>query len=151
MSGKPLFSTLASLAVIACLASPAKAEVYYDVVVTNPPPSPRYEVVPVSRSGHVWAPGYWNWKHSRHVWTPGHWVEARPGYVWVNERWEHDGNEWRLARGYWSDERTLGDREWRRYGERDWDNRDWDRQGAHERYRTPNDPSHHVVKVRHNG
>ena len=76
-----------------------EARVYVDVTV--PPPPPRVEVVPASRVGYVWAPGYWEWRGRRHVWVNGYWVRERRGYHWRPNRWEEHEGRWRFDRGRW--------------------------------------------------
>jgi len=80
------------------------------------PPRARTEVVPPSRSGYVWTPGYWRWEGRRHVWVPGHWMRERPGYYWVPERWVSKNGRHQFEPGRW--ERRQEDRE-RRHEERD--------------------------------
>ena len=72
-----------------------------DVVIRVAPPQLRTEVIPVSRRGYVWVPGYWNWRGHRHVWVPGVWVRERRGYVYQPHRWEQRGDGWFLNRGRW--------------------------------------------------
>jgi hypothetical protein len=82
-------------------APPASARTYVDVNIGyGRPPPPRYEHV-IVRSGWVWAPGHWSWRHHHYVWVPGHWVRERRGYVWVGPRWEPYGPNWRYHDGYW--------------------------------------------------
>lgn len=81
--------------------TPAFARVDVAVVIGVPPPVPMVEVVPVTRPGYVWAPGYWAWHLDRHIWIRGHWVVERPGYLWRPDRWVQAGPQWQLHRGYW--------------------------------------------------
>ena len=65
------------------------------------PPAPRYEVVPRQRAGHVWAPGYWDYRNHRHRWVSGSWVRERPGYYYTSPTWVQRGDRWYLQRGGW--------------------------------------------------
>jgi hypothetical protein len=123
---------------ISAISAPASAAVgiYLDVA----PPAPRYEVVPASRVGFVWAPGYWDWRNGRHVWVRGHWVRERRGMYWHPDRWEQLDGRWTLQRGSWNREewreRRLAEGAPRREGLRD---RDGD--GVPDRYdRAPDNP-----------
>ena len=62
---------------------------------------PRYEVVPASRRGYVWTPGYWNWGKHGYVWIAGSWRRARPGYLYHHPRWVRSGNRWDYRPAYW--------------------------------------------------
>jgi hypothetical protein len=104
---------------VGTVAAPAAAAVYVQVA----PPPLRTEPVPGPRRGHVWVPGYWEWRHHRHVWVPGHYVVSRPGYRYVGPTWVDRGGRWYFERGGW------------RRGDRDGD-------GVPNRYdRHPNDPT----------
>lgn len=104
--------TLAALVAIGAalyLPLPAMAQhVGVNIVIGNPPPPPRYEVVPTARRGYVWAPGYWNWNGRRHVWVRGHWEHARAGYVYVRPEWQRSRDGWHLQRGGWRADRRHG-------------------------------------------
>ena len=73
-------NTLAILAAASATFSVAAVAAPVVVDVRVAPPPPRYEVVPASRPGSVWVPGYWDWRGHRHVWVTGHWERARYGY-----------------------------------------------------------------------
>jgi hypothetical protein len=77
----------------------ARAGVGIDIEIA--PPAPRVEVVPAPRRGHVWAPGYWDYRGRTHVWVPGHWVGERRGYHWAPDHWEQRGPRWHHERGHW--------------------------------------------------
>jgi len=93
--------TLTVLAVAsATISVSAVAASYIDVHVGPPPP--RHEVVPAARAGHVWVPGYWDWRHGRYHWVAGHYVRHRPGYYYEPVRWAYrDGRYYRS--GGWRD------------------------------------------------
>lgn len=80
---------------------PSIAQNGVSIFLNSAPPAPRYESIPAPRSGHVWAPGYWNWDGSRHVWVAGHWEVARNGYEYQRSEWMRDNDGWRLNRGGW--------------------------------------------------
>jgi hypothetical protein len=85
----------------ATYAPPAAAQVSVGVDVRLGPPAPRFERVPPSRVGYVWAPGYWRWNGHRHVWANGYWVRARPGYRYRPAYWVHGRHGWRFHEGHW--------------------------------------------------
>src|SRR3954452_17108976 len=100
MLKKMLFAAMVASAVTtaAVMPLPAAAQVYVQVA----PPPMRTEVIPAPRHGHVWVPGYWEWRGHRHVWIPGTWVVARPGYAYVAPMWIERNGRWYLERGRWN-------------------------------------------------
>jgi hypothetical protein len=74
-------------------------KVVVDIEVAPPPA--RVEVVPASRAGYVWAPGYWRWDRGHHVWVKGYWVRERRGYHWTAHRWQERGKRWHFEAGHW--------------------------------------------------
>ena len=82
-----------------------------EIFINVPPPEVRYEVVPSARTGHVWAPGYWNWHGNRHVWTKGHWERERVGYFYHPHRWTEREGHWYQERSRWDRNRPNGDRD----------------------------------------
>lgn len=83
------------------IAAPALSSAAVLVDVDVAPPAPRVEVVPATRAGFVWAPGYWAWRGHEHVWVRGHWIRERPGYHWVPDAWVAAGPRWHYVRGHW--------------------------------------------------
>jgi hypothetical protein len=79
--------------------SPARARGVVDIEVQPPPP--RVVVVPASRPGYVWAPGYWRWNGRSHVWTDGRWIRERRGYHWVPSHWEERHGRYHFEEGHW--------------------------------------------------
>ncbi|HEY8099235.1 MAG TPA: YXWGXW repeat-containing protein [Burkholderiaceae bacterium] len=79
----------------------AMAQVGVNVIIGTPPPPPRHEVIPTSRRGYEWAPGYWNWNGRRYVWIAGHWERVHPGHHYERPEWRQDNNGWHLNRGGW--------------------------------------------------
>jgi hypothetical protein len=145
MKRKLLLAALAA-ASMGLTALPAAAEggSYHDVA----PPAPRYAVVPSSRPGYVWQPGYWQWRDGRHVWARGHWVRERKGYYWHPSRWDERNGRWVFERGRW-DRQRWADNRYHRRGERDMDrdgvpnrvDRDRDGDGVPNRFDDrPNNP-----------
>jgi hypothetical protein len=70
--------------------------------VRLPPPSERRETIPPPRPGHVWIPGYWDWKGDRYAWISGHWEAERRGCHWVPHRWISRNGRWVLQAGGWA-------------------------------------------------
>jgi hypothetical protein len=87
--------------IAAACACPIASEARVYATVGIAPPPPRVEVVPTARRGHVWAPGYWEWRGRHHVWVKGHWVPARVGYRWVPHHWVERNGRWYMERGHW--------------------------------------------------
>ncbi len=105
LTGKITAAALLAVAAAGFSAGTLAAPVNVDIRVGPPPP--RVEVVPAPRRGHVWVPGYWNWRGHRHYWVGGTWVRERRGYVYHQPTWVHDGDRWRFNRGAWA----RGDRD----------------------------------------
>lgn len=95
------FAAALTLGVAAFMPLPAAAQIGLNVFVDTAPPAARYESIPAPRSGHVWAPGYWNWDGNRHVWIAGHWEIERRGYQYQRSEWSRADDGWRLNRGGW--------------------------------------------------
>lgn len=105
MLKKMLFAAMVASAITTAAVMPLPASA--QVVVQVAPPPLRHEVVPAPRRGHVWVPGYWEWRGRRHVWIPGTWVVARPGYAYVAPAWVERNGRWYFERGRWN----RGDRD----------------------------------------
>ena len=84
---------------------PSMAQADLQIYIGSAPPAPIYERVPGTRHGHVWAPGYWEWRGHRHAWVPGHWIAARPGYVYAAPRWHQRQGRWYMEPGRWDRDR----------------------------------------------
>ena len=76
--------------------------------VRMPPPNPRRESVPPPRAGHVWVPGFWDWRNARHTWVVGHWVPERRGCHWTPHRWVSRDGRWYFQPGGWSSDTLNG-------------------------------------------
>jgi hypothetical protein len=83
------------------------ARVYYaepaPIVVTQAPPAPLYESVPVAPGpDYVWISGHWHWNGGRWVWNRGYYGR-RPhrGAVWVAPRYEARAGGSVFIGGYW--------------------------------------------------
>ncbi len=49
-----------------------------DVVVPNPAPPARHEVIPAPPgNGYFWIPSSWIYENQRWIWLPGHWQAPR--------------------------------------------------------------------------
>ena len=81
---------------------PAVARTDVDLILNFGPPAVRYEAVPAPRRGHVWTPGYWDYRSNRHAWVAGSWVRERPGYYYQQPQWVVQGDRWHLNRGRWN-------------------------------------------------
>jgi len=86
--------------------------------IGTPPPAPVVEVVPESRPGYFWMPGYWAWEGHRHVWVKGAWEKERPGYAYAPGRWEQRGDRWHFEPGSWKEQRAVEHRNEERREER---------------------------------
>ncbi len=90
-----------------CIVERPRARVYYaepaPIIVTQAPPSPLYEQVPVAPGpDFVWIAGHWHWNGNRWVWNRGYYARPpRRGAVWVAPRFEaHEGGSVFIG-GYW--------------------------------------------------
>lgn len=95
------FAAALTFATASVMSQPALAQTGISMSINAAPPAARYESIPAPRSGHVWAPGYWNWDGSRHAWVAGRWEIARDGYQYQRTEWVRDNERWRLNRGGW--------------------------------------------------
>lgn len=101
---KTLLNTVAVLGM--AVATPSFAD---DIIVTVEPPVVKTETIPESRTGYVWAPGYWEWQTSikQYAWVPGRWLEVQAKSHWVPEHWEKlSDNRWRFVPGHWETEKS---------------------------------------------
>jgi hypothetical protein len=78
-----------------------------EIIVRRAPPPMRDEAAPPPRRGHVWVPGYWDWRGNRHVWVNGTFVRERRGYVYRQPTWQERDGRWVYSRGGWG----RGDRD----------------------------------------
>jgi len=153
---KRTFTLAALIALGAAFAPvPSMAQTDFQIYIGSAPPAPIYERVPGPRHGHVWAPGYWEWRGHRHAWVPGRYVVARPGYVYYAPRWQQRNGGWYMEPARWDRDRNGvpdryerrgyapvyaggGYRDGRDYyyreGRRDGYHRDRDRDGIPDRY-----------------
>lgn len=102
MKSPLILAALIAIGSAATIPLSAQAQPHVSVVISNAPPAPIYERIPGPRRGHVWAPGYWEWRGHRHDWVPGHYVVARPGYVYAPPSWHHRGNRWVMEPSRWN-------------------------------------------------
>ncbi len=73
------------------------------IIVDEPPPGPRLELVPVSPgSDYFWIRGHWTRSTGVWKWIPGAWVHRlRPGAFWIDGQWARHGRNWIWLQGYW--------------------------------------------------
>ena len=74
-----------------------------NVTVTQAPPPPQVEVVPVAPGpDFYWVPGYWYWGGGGWVWFGGRWT-IRPWHsaIWVRGGWLRGRGGWRWHGGHW--------------------------------------------------
>jgi hypothetical protein len=72
-------------------------------VVTQAPPPPQVEVVPMAPGrDYYWVPGYWCWGSPGWVWIGGSWT-IRPwhGAIWVRGGWVGHRGRWGWHGGHW--------------------------------------------------
>ena len=84
-----------------CATSPPARHARGVDIVVRPPPA-RVLVVPASRPGYVWAPGYWRWSGRRYSWVDGVWLRERRGFGWEPAHWEERGGRWHFEPGHWA-------------------------------------------------
>lgn len=110
MTRNPLKLFFATVLCLGALATPALAQINISIDLGSAPPPPRYEVMPESRPGWFWVPGFWYWEGHRHHWSKGHWERVRPGYQWVPARWEERGDRHHYEPARWEPEHRERDR-----------------------------------------
>ncbi len=89
-------------AALSAAAFPAAARTNVDFFVNIGPPPVYREMIPPSRAGYAWAPGYWDWRYGRYYWVGGTWSRHRAGYYYEPVRWHNrDGRYYRA--GGWRD------------------------------------------------
>jgi len=73
------------------------------VLVQQPPPAPRVEVVTAAPGpGFYWAPRYWSWRGGAWIWIGGCWApRPYPGAVWLGGRWGWGGRGYVWIGGRW--------------------------------------------------
>lgn len=71
-------------------------------VVSQPPPPPREETIPLAPLlSSVWVPGYWAWNNAWQ-WVAGHWAQPPGGTAtWVPGQWVPQGQNWLWRPGHW--------------------------------------------------
>lgn len=104
-----LGAVLAAASLGALVPVAATAQTY--TIVRVAPPAPMQEVAPAARRGHVWAPGYYDYRGNQYVWVQGHWLRDRPGHEWRDARWIERNGEWRRVGGDWERRGPNGDRD----------------------------------------
>jgi hypothetical protein len=73
-----------------------------EVAVSQAPPPPLVEVVPVAPGpGYLWVGGRWGWVGTRWVWRPGRHVVVRPGYQFRPGHWQARPHGWVYVRPHW--------------------------------------------------
>ena len=140
-------AVLAAASIGALVPVAANAQTY--TIIRVAPPAPLQEVIPAPRRGHVWAPGYYDYRGNQYVWVQGQWMRERQGQEWRQARWvETRDGEWRRVGGGW-ERRGWGDRDHdgipNRYDNRNNNlrpNGDRDGDGVRNRHdRFPNNPN----------
>jgi hypothetical protein len=102
-------SLIVLAAVLPWLAGCVERQVVVDrgtpVVVAQPPPAARVEVIPAAPGppeAWVWQPGHWRWDGREYVWIPGRYA-GRPHRVaqWVPPHWEPRPGGYAFIEGHW--------------------------------------------------
>ena len=114
-----LLQTLAISTLLLGSASPARAQISFDLRFGRPLPPPRaYRVLPPPGPDYVWVEGYWYPRGSRYLWHNGYWT--RPPYddaYWVAPYYsggEYFAGHWEGSRG-----NVFHDHRWDRSRRRD--------------------------------
>ena len=96
-------AVIASFATLSAWSLPSAGAPRVAVDIDVAPPAPQYEVIPPSREGYVWSPGYWRWddEHHRHAWVGGEYIHGRHGEHWVPHHWSERNGRWHLDDGHW--------------------------------------------------
>ena len=95
-------SALAATTLSACVVAPLYSP--EPMIVSQPPPHPYAEVVPVAPfAGAIWINGYWGRSRNRYEWVPGRYERPRPGYHWQPHQWrQHPRGGWSQEGGRWA-------------------------------------------------
>lgn len=89
------------LVVLACMSTPAFANVFVSVQIA-PPPLLVYEQPEAPFEDYIWTPGYWAWDGEGYYWVPGTWVLAPgPGLLWTPGFWAFEDEFYVWHPGYW--------------------------------------------------
>lgn len=112
MFKKTLLAALAAASLAAIAPMAAQAQHTHRVTLARvAPPEPRQEAIPEHhRRGHVWVPGYYNWRNNQYSWVSGHWVHERKGHHWQQARWVERDGAWHRVGGNWA-RGSNGDRD----------------------------------------
>ncbi len=83
-------------------AMPAIAASPSEIINRTPPPPSRVEPVPEARKkGHVWSPGFWEWRGTGYKWSPGEWIKEKSGHQWQPYGWEERDGRYHFVHGAW--------------------------------------------------
>ena len=82
-------------------AMPAIAASPSEIINRTPPPPDRVEAEPASRKGHVWSPGFWEWRGTGYKWSPGEWIKEKRGHRWQPYGWEERDGRYHFVHGAW--------------------------------------------------
>lgn len=72
-----------------------------EIINRTPPPLERQEALPAPRKGHVWSPGFWEWRGTGYKWTPGEWIKEKRGHSWQPYGWEERDGRYHFVHGAW--------------------------------------------------
>src|SRR5271169_2740442 len=88
---------------LACMPSPASAQIAVGISVhVGPPALPVYVQPPCPTEGFLWTPGYWAYGGAGYYWVPGVWVAPpRAGLLWTPGYWGFAGGVYGWHAGYW--------------------------------------------------
>src|SRR5271167_58029 len=88
---------------LACMPSPASAQIAVGISVhVGPPALPVYVQPPCPTEGYLWTPGYWAYAPAGYYWVPGVWVAPpRVGLLWTPGYWGWGGGLYAWHGGYW--------------------------------------------------
>jgi YXWGXW repeat-containing protein len=92
----------AAVAAIGFAAFPAMSQEVIFTEIDSAPPAMKVEVVPATRAGYYYVPGYWDYQNRSYVWVEGKFVPERKGYVYVAPRYEERDGRWRMYAGRWT-------------------------------------------------
>ncbi len=99
------FSKVLSISALLACASPAMAQISFDIHI-GPPPPRREVVVAAPFEGAVWVGGYQRYDRDggRYVWVPGAWQHPpRQNVTWVKPRYVHNGDHYNYQEGRWAE------------------------------------------------
>lgn len=104
------FTKILSISALLACATPAMAQISFDIHI-GPPPPRREVIVAAPYEGAVWVGGYQRYDRDQrsYVWTPGSWQRPpRENVAWVRPQYVRNGDHYDYHEGKWADKHDNG-------------------------------------------